>query len=207
LSDVNAGLFVYPVLMAADIILYDADIVPVGKDQVQHLEITRDIAETFNRQMGETFVVPQVQLSENTMYIPGTDGQKMSKSYNNFINIFLPEKELKDVINKKIITDTTPLEEPKDAENSIVYKLFKLVATPESAAEMKSKLEAGGYGWGHAKKELYETILTTYSKEREIFNHYMSKPEELEERLLAGAAKARITAQKTLTRVRESLGY
>jgi len=207
LSDVNAGLFVYPVLMAADIILYDADIVPVGKDQVQHLEITRDIAETFNRLMGDTFVVPSVQLSERTMYIPGTDGQKMSKSYNNFINVFLPEKELKDVINKKIITDTTPLEEPKDAENSVVYKLYKLIAPSEATAGMKSKLEAGGYGWGHAKKDLFEVILNTYSKEREIFNHYMSNLSELEERLHTGAAKARITAQSTLERVRKNLGY
>jgi tryptophanyl-tRNA synthetase len=207
LSDVNVGLFVYPVLMAADIILYDADIVPVGKDQVQHLEITRDIAETFNRQMGDTFVIPNVQLDESTMYVPGTDGQKMSKSYNNFINIFLSEKELKDVINKKIITDATPLEEPKDAENSVVYKLFKLIASAEASAELKSKLESGGYGWGHAKKDLFETIVSTYSKERKIYNHYMSHPGELEERLLAGAGKARVTAQNTLSRVRKSLGY
>lgn len=137
----------------------------------------------------------------------GTDGQKMSKSYNNFINIFLPEKELKDMINKKIITDTTPLEDPKDAENSVVYKLFKLIASTEASAELKSKLEAGGYGWGHAKKDLFETILTTYSKEREIFNHYMNNPGELEERLLAGASKARVTAQNTLSRVRKNLGY
>jgi tryptophanyl-tRNA synthetase len=148
LSDVNAGLFTYPVLMAADIILYDAHQVPVGKDQLQHLEITRDLATAFNNKMGETFVVPEATTSEQTKTIPGTDGQKMSKSYGNYINVFLPEKELKDVINKKIVTDATPLEEPKDAEGSIVYQLYKFVATEEQASDMKSKLEAGGYGWG-----------------------------------------------------------
>jgi tryptophanyl-tRNA synthetase len=171
LSDVNAGLFTYPVLMAADIILYDAHYVPVGKDQLQHLEITRDLASGFNHKMGETFVVPEAITNESTMYIPGTDGQKMSKSYGNFINIFLPEKELKDVINKKIVTDATPLEDPKDAEGSIVYQLYKYIATPEAAAEMKSKLEAGGYGWGHAKKDLFEGIMNRFSKEREVFNY------------------------------------
>lgn len=207
LSDVNAGLFVYPVLMAADIILYDAQFVPVGKDQVQHLEITRDIASIFNRQMGDTFVIPEVKLSEHTMYVPGTDGQKMSKSYNNFINIFLPEKELKDVVNKKIITDATPLEEPKDAENSVVYKLYRLIASADRAADMKSKLEAGGYGWGHAKKELFEAIMDRFKNEREEFNRFMQNPDILEARLQEGADKARKVATATLDRVRKTLGY
>ena len=207
LSDVNAGLFTYPVLMAADIILYDAHYVPVGKDQLQHLEITRDLASGFNHKMGETFVVPEAKTNESTMYIPGTDGQKMSKSYGNFINIFLPEKELKDVINKKIVTDATPLEEPKDAEGSIVYQLYKYIATPEAAAEMKSKLEAGGYGWGHAKKDLFEGIMNRFSKEREVFNYYMDNLPELDEKLMVGAKKASLVADKTLARVREKIGY
>jgi tryptophanyl-tRNA synthetase len=207
LSDVNAGLFTYPVLMAADIILYDAHYVPVGKDQLQHLEITRDLASGFNHKMGETFVVPEAKTNESTMYIPGTDGQKMSKSYGNFINIFLPEKELKDVINKKIVTDATPLEDPKDAEGSIVYQLYKYIATPEAAAEMKSKLEAGGYGWGHAKKDLFEGIMNRFSKEREVFNYYMNNLPELDEKLMVGAKKASLVADKTLARVREKIGY
>lgn len=207
LSDVNAGLFTYPVLMAADIILYDANQVPVGKDQLQHLEITRDLASSFNHKMGDTFVVPEAKINEETKYIPGTDGQKMSKSYGNFINIFLTEKELKDVINKKIITDATPLEEPKDAESSIVYQLYKLVAPADASAEMKSKLEQGGYGWGHAKKDLLEGILTRFAKERELFNYYMNNLEELDEKLNIGARKASLVANTTLARVREKLGY
>lgn len=207
LSDVNAGLFTYPVLMAADIILYDANYVPVGKDQIQHLEITRDIATTFNRKMGEVFVIPEAMTNEETKTIPGTDGQKMSKSYGNYINVFLPEKELKDVINKKIITDTTPLEEPKDADSSIIYQLYKLVVPESVSSEMKRKLEEGGYGWGHAKKDLYEGIVQRFQKERALFNHFMAHPTELEERLKIGKEKAMITANATLSRVREKLGY
>jgi tryptophanyl-tRNA synthetase len=206
LSDVNAGLFTYPVLMAADIILYDAHQVPVGKDQLQHLEITRDLATAFNNKMGETFVVPEATTNEQTKTIPGTDGQKMSKSYGNYINVFLPEKELKDVINKKIVTDATPLEEPKDAEGSIVYQLYKFVATAEQASDMKSKLEAGGYGWGHAKKDLFEALLTRFTKEREMYNYYMNTLPELDEKLRVGAEKAALVANATLNRVREKLG-
>lgn len=207
LSDVNAGLFAYPVLMAADILLYDAHIVPVGKDQQQHLEITRDIAELFNRKMGEVLVVPEAQVDANNMLIPGTDGQKMSKSYGNFINVFLPEKELKDVINKKIITDATAMEDAKDAEGSVVYKLYKFIATAGAANEMKQKLEAGGYGWGHAKKDLLEAILTRFAAERDTFQRYMNDKSELENQLQIGAAKARTVATATLARVREKLGY
>lgn len=207
LSDVNAGLFTYPVLMACDILLYDANVVPVGKDQLQHLEITRDIATSFNNKMGETFVIPESSVSEAVKIVPGTDGQKMSKSYNNYINIFLSEKELKDIVNKKIVTDATALEDPKDAENSIVYKLYKLIATPEQSAEMKSKLEAGGYGWGHAKKELLDALITNFAKERELFNHYMNNTKELDIKLSMGAIKASVIAKSTLRRVRERLGY
>jgi tryptophanyl-tRNA synthetase len=207
LSDVNAGLFTYPVLMAADILLYDADHVPVGKDQVQHLEITRDIASTFNRLFGETLVVPEVKLSKDTMYVPGTDGQKMSKSYDNFINIFLPEKELKDVINKKIATDSTALEDPKDPNANSICALMQLIAGEQPTQELRDKLTAGGYGWGHAKKDLLGAILDRFKSEREQFNHWMSHPEALEEVLQEGAAKARLVAQATLGRVRERLGY
>ena len=207
LSDVNAGLFTYPVLMAADILLYDADHVPVGKDQVQHLEITRDIASTFNRLFGETLVVPEVKLSKDTMYVPGTDGQKMSKSYDNFINIFLPEKELKDVINKKIATDSTALEDPKDPNANAICALMQLIAGDQPTQELRDKLTAGGYGWGHAKKDLLGAILDRFKNEREQFNHWMSHPEALEEVLQEGAAKARLVAQATLGRVRERLGY
>jgi tryptophanyl-tRNA synthetase len=207
LSDVNAGLFTYPVLMACDILMYDANVVPVGKDQLQHLEITRDIASSFNNKMGETFILPESSISEEVKIVPGTDGQKMSKSYNNFINIFLSEKELKDVVNKKIVTDATPLEDPKDAENSVVYQLFKLVAPADRAADMKAKLEAGGYGWGHAKKELLDVLITEFAKERELFNYYMNNTKELDEKLAVGALKAKAIAKSTLKRVREKLGY
>ena len=207
LSDINAGLFSYPVLMAADILLYDANIVPVGKDQLQHLEMTRDMANSFNHIMGETFVIPESKVDKETMYVPGTDGQKMSKSYGNFINIFLPEKELKDVINKKIITDATPLEDPKDAEGSVVYQLYKLIATQDLSHELKMKLENGGYGWGHAKKDLFDLLMTEYAKPRARFLELMNDRAELDNQLKMGADKARIIAQSTLARVREKLGY
>jgi tryptophanyl-tRNA synthetase len=207
LSDVNAGLFIYPVLMAADILLYDANWVPVGKDQVQHLEITRDIASTFNRIYGETLVVPEVKLNKDTMYVPGTDGQKMSKSYDNFINIFLPEKELKDVINKKIATDSTALEDPKDPNANAICALMQLIAGDAVTQELRDKLTAGGYGWGHAKKDLLGAILDRFKNEREQFNQWMSNPDELNAVLKQGAEKARQVARATLQRVREKAGY
>lgn len=207
LSDVNAGLFTYPVLMAADIILYNANHVPVGKDQVQHIEITRDIASTFNSKMGETFVLPEAKLNESTMYVPGTDGQKMSKSYGNYINVFLSEKELKDVINKKIATDSTALEDPKDPKANSIHAIYSLIATPEEAAELEAKLRAGGYGWGHAKKDLLTAVVNRFEKERELYNHYMSNKHLIEEKLQFGAEKARKVANEVLGRVREKLGY
>ena len=207
LEDVNAGLFTYPMLMASDIILYDADLVPVGKDQLQHLEMTRDVASRFNHKMGETFVLPEPKTQEESMYIKGTDGEKMSKSRDNFINIFLPEKELKKVINKKIITDTTPLEDPKDPNSSTLVDLYKLVATPEQTEELKQKLLAGGYGWGHAKGDLLQAILTRFKTEREQFDFYMNNTDELDKILAIGAEKARKVAQATLARVRAKCGY
>lgn len=205
LSDVNSGLFTYPVLMAADIILYDANYVPVGKDQIQHLEMTRDIAEKFNNTMGETFVLPEAKVDERVMIVPGTDGQKMSKSYNNFIDIFLPEKELKKQV-MAVVTDSKPLEEPKDPETCNVFKLYRLIATPEKVNEMADNYRKGGYGYGHAKTELLQTILFTYAKQRELYSYYMSNINELELKLQTGEKKAELIANQTLKRVREKLG-
>jgi tryptophanyl-tRNA synthetase len=207
LSDVNAGLFSYPVLMAADIILYNANFVPVGKDQVQHLEITRDIATTFNRKMGETFVLPEAKLNEETMYVPGTDGQKMSKSYGNYINIFLNEKELKDVINKKIATDSTALEDRKNPSSNVIHALYSLLVSQEKAEEMAAQLQAGGYGWGHAKKDLLQALVSKFEKERETYDYLMNNKPILEEKLQLGAEKARKVAREVLGQVREKLGY
>ena len=206
LSDVNAGLFTYPVLMAADIILYDADKVPVGKDQLQHLEITRDIASSINHQMGEVFVVPEPMTQEHAMYVPGTDGQKMSKSYGNTINIFQPDKKLRKNI-MKIETDSTALEDPKDPDTCNVFALYKLLATDDEIAEMRKNYEAGGYGYGHAKQALYDVVLREFETERVRFEELMNDREELDRILLAGADKARKTASATLQRVRKVLGY
>ncbi|HSF52161.1 MAG TPA: tryptophan--tRNA ligase [Algoriphagus sp.] len=207
LADVNAGLFTYPVLMASDILLYSANLVPVGKDQLQHLEMTRDIATTFNRIMEEEIlVVPEARISEEVMIIPGTDGQKMSKSYNNYIDIFLTEKELKKNVNS-IITDSTPLEEPKDPDTCNVFKLYRLLATQEQTEKMRANYLGGNYGYGHAKKEFLELILSKYVKERETFNFFMNNPEEIEKRLAAGEAKAKIVAMDVLNRVRTKLGF
>lgn len=206
LSDVNAGLFTYPILMAADILLYDAEIVPVGKDQQQHLEITRDVAERFNHQMGETFVLPEAKISEEVMTIPGTDGLKMSKSRNNFINIFLPEKQLKKQV-MSIQTDSTPLEEPKNPDTDNVFALYKLLASPKQREEMRQNYLKGGYGYGHAKTELLNILLEKYADAREKFEYYMAHKEELDSKLDAGAAKASVIANQTLERVREKLGF
>ncbi|MDP4588236.1 MAG: tryptophan--tRNA ligase [Flavobacteriales bacterium] len=207
LSDVNAGLFTYPMLMAADILLYDAEFVPVGKDQLQHLEMTRDVAGRFNHQMGETFVLPQDMVNEETKYVIGTDGEKMSKSKGNTIDIFLPEKELKKVINKKVITDATALEDPKSADGTVVYELFKLLGDATATADLKAKLAAGGYGWGHAKNDLFNGILSRFEKERALFDHFIAHPEEVEVHLQSGANKAREVARGVIERVREKLGY
>ncbi|HTA26497.1 MAG TPA: tryptophan--tRNA ligase [Bacteroidia bacterium] len=206
LSEVNAGVFLYPVLMAADIILYDAHYVPTGKDQLQHLEITRDIASSFNSHYGETFVVPEATTVKEAMLIPGIDGQKMSKSYNNTINIFLQDKDLRKVI-MKIVTDTTPIEQPKNPDTCTVFKLYTLVAEKDKVEAMRQNYLQGGYGYGHAKEELYQTIVNKFQKERELYNHYMSNKAELDKKLKQGEDKARIVAAKTLKRVREKLGY
>ena len=206
LSDVNAGLFTYPVLMAADILLYDADIVPVGKDQLQHLEITRDIAQAFNKTYGEVFVIPEARTEKEVMIVPGTDGQKMSKSYNNYIDIFLPEKELKKQV-MSIVTDSKALEDPKDPDTCNVFKLYALLASEPEKAEMRRRYLEGNYGYGHAKQELLRLILDRYAEERKVQANYMNHTDELERRLLQGADKARGIASRVLTRVREKLGY
>lgn len=167
LEDVNVGLFTYPVLMAADILLYDAEVVPVGKDQLQHLEMARDMGARFNNQMGEVFVLPQAELQEDTKYVPGTDGHKMSKSRGNIINIFLPEKELKKQV-MSIETDSKSLEEPKDPETDKVFGIYKLIGSDEETATLKQKYLGGNFGYGHAKNELLSLILTKFSKEQII---------------------------------------
>lgn len=206
LSDVNAGLFTYPVLMAADIILYDANYVPVGKDQKQHIEMARDIATAFNSQYGETFVVPEARIEEQLMTIPGTDGQKMSKSYGNIIDIFLPEKELLKQI-KSIKTDSTPMEEPKDPDKDNVYALYSLLSTEEQKQNLRKKYLGGNFGYGHAKQELYELIVEKFRQPREAFTFLMSNPQELEKKLEQGEEKARVIARKMLDRVREKIGF
>lgn len=206
LEDVNAGLFTYPMLMAADILLYDADIVPVGKDQLQHLEMTRDVAARFHAQMGETFVIPEARVQEETMYIPGTDGQKMSKSKGNLIDIFLPDKKLRKQI-MGIVTDSTPLEEPKNPEGDTVFALYSMLASQEQVAEMRKNYLGGNYGYGHAKQALYECILDTFAKPRERFNYYMEHRDEIDEALRKGARKAHKVADEVLARVRTKVGY
>jgi tryptophanyl-tRNA synthetase len=207
LSDVNAGLFDYPVLMASDILMYDANLVPVGKDQKQHLEMTRDIATAVNRQLNaEVLVLPEPLISESVMTVPGTDGQKMSKSYNNTIDVFLPEKELKKQV-MSIVTDSTPLEEPKNPDTCNVFALYALVATPEQTAEMRQRYLAGGMGYGHAKTALLECLLQRFAPERAAFDHWMNQPKALEEVLLSGAHKAGQTGNAVLRRLKDHLGY
>jgi tryptophanyl-tRNA synthetase len=206
LSDVNAGLFTYPVLMAADIILYQADYVPVGKDQKQHLEMAKDMAEVFNRVYGEVFKVPAPVINEEVMTIPGIDGAKMSKSYNNYIDIFLPENELNKVV-KKIVSDATPLEEPKNPDTDNTFKIFSLVGTPEQVETMRQNYLAGGYGYGHAKKELFETLLQRFAKHREIYNYYFENPDALEQQLRIGEEKVEAVARKTMEEVRKIMRF
>lgn len=206
LADVNTGLFTYPMLMAADIVLYDAEIVPVGKDQLQHLEMTRDVAARFNHQMGETFVLPDAKIEEETMYVPGTNGEKMSKSKGNIIDIFLGEKELRKQL-MKIETDSTPLESPKNPDTCNLFALYKLIASAEQTAEMRANYLAGNYGYGHAKQAFYELILVKFNAERERYQYYINNTDEIEKVLNIGAQKARLVAQEVLKRCRTKLGY
>ncbi len=206
LDDVNAGLFTYPMLMAADILIYDAEVVPVGKDQLQHLEMTRNVAARFNHQMGETFVLPREKIQENTQYIIGTDGNKMSKSKNNMINIFLPDNDLRKQI-MSIKTDSKTIEEAKNPESCNVFKLFSLLAEPDSIENLKKQYLVGGMGYGHAKQTLFELIVKKFKTEREKFNYYQDHPEEVEIALAKGAVKASKIADDVLIRVRQKLGF
>ena len=206
LEDVNAGLFTYPMLMAADILLYDADIVPVGKDQLQHLEMTRDVAARFNSKMGETFVLPKDDVQKDTMLIPGTDGEKMSKSRENTINVFLPEKKLRKQI-MSIATDSKGLDDVKDPLTCNVFDLYQLLADKQAVDQMTLNYSAKGYGYGHAKQELFELILSKFFKERKRYSFLMENPAQIEKALTLGAEKARKVAKEVLKRTREKLGY
>ncbi|PWK20625.1 tryptophan--tRNA ligase [Xanthomarina spongicola] len=206
LEDVNSGLFFYPMLMAADILLYDAEQVPVGKDQLQHIEMTRDVASRFHTKMGDTFVLPEGKVQENTMLVPGTDGGKMSKSRGNIINIFLDDKKLRKQI-MTIETDSTPLEEPKDWSTCNCFALYKLLASETQIESMKANYEKGGYGYGHAKQALFELIVETFATEREQYNYYMDNLPEIDRLLAIGAEKAKVVANNVLKRVREKVGY
>lgn len=206
LKDVNVGLFTYPMLMAADILLYDANYVPVGKDQLQHLEITRDVAIKFNNKHGETFVIPEAKVNESTKYVTGINGEKMSKSKGNIIDIFLPEKQLKKQI-MSIQTDSTPLEEPKEFKNCNVFKIFKLIADEKQTNEMKNKYQSGGYGYGHAKTDLLNLILEKYKDNRLKFDYLMSNKKEIDLILSEGSKKAKVTATQVIKRVKAKLGF
>jgi tryptophanyl-tRNA synthetase len=206
LEDVNAGLFSYPMLMAADILLYDAEFVPVGKDQLQHVEITRDVASRFNFQMGETFVLPEAKIQEDSMLIPGTNGGKMSKSANNFINIFLDDKALRKQI-MSIETDSTPLEAPKNPETCNCFALYKLMANESQLETMTANYLGGNYGYGHAKQALFELITEKFKTEREKYNYYINNLPEVDALLKIGAEKAGTVANGVLGRVREKLGF
>jgi tryptophanyl-tRNA synthetase len=206
LEDVNAGLFDYPMLMAADILLYDAEIVPVGKDQLQHLEMTRDVAGRFNHQMGDTFILPDAKIQEGTMYVPGTNGGKMSKSQGNIIDIFQNDKKLRKQV-MKIQTDSTAMEDPKDPDTCNLFALYKLIATEEQIAAMRANYKGGNYGYGHAKQAYYELLVEKYSVERERYNHYINNLEEIDKALAIGAEKAKKVATEVLKRTRAKLGY
>ena len=207
LSDVNAGLFTYPVLMAADILLYDTNFVPVGKDQIQHLEMTADIAKSFNHKTGKNvFVIPEGITESKVMNVPGTDGQKMSKSHGNFINIFLPEKELKKVI-MGIVSDSKAMEDVKDPTTDNTFKIYELLASQIQANTMRENYLKGGFGYGHAKTALYELILSKFSEERKKYNDLMSRADLLEKELKIGETKANTMANAKLKQVREALGY
>ncbi|WP_298155497.1 tryptophan--tRNA ligase [Flavobacterium sp.] len=208
LEDVNAGLFTYPMLMAADILLYDAEFVPVGKDQLQHIEITRDVASRFNHQMGETFVLPEPYTQEETKLVPGTNGGKMSKSANNIINIFLDDKALRKQV-MSIETDSTPLEEPKDPDTCKIFAIYALLANENQVSTMREKYKNAtrDFGYGHAKQELFELIVDKFSNERKKYNYYMENLHEIDNALRLGAEKAKVVAGGVLSRVREKLGF
>ena len=206
MDDVNGGLFTYPILMAADILLYDATIVPVGKDQKQHLEMTRDVANRFNLKYGETFILPEEKIEEDTMLVPGIDGEKMSKSRGNYIDVLLPEKALRTQI-MSIVSDSTPLEEPKDPSKCATFALYKLIANESETDQMRKNYLAGNYGYGHAKQALFELILTKFAEPREKFSALMADKSKIDTALRIGAEKAKLVADEVLKRVRTKVGY
>ena len=206
LEDVNAGLFTYPMLMAADILLYDANIIPVGKDQLQHIEMTRDVASRVNAKVGNVFVVPEAKIQKENMLVPGTDGQKMSKSKANVIDIFQTDKSLRKQI-MSIKTDSTALEAPKEWSTCNSFAIYKLLASDPEIAQMKQNYKAGGYGYGHAKQALFELICDKFSEQRNRYNYYMTNLEEIDQALELGARKAVLTANTVLKRVRKKIGY
>ena len=206
LDDVNGGLFSYPILMAADILLFDAEIVPVGKDQKQHIEMTRDVANRFNLAYGDTLVLPEEQIREDTMLIPGTDGEKMSKSRGNYIDIFLPEKQLRKQI-MSIVSDSTPLEDPKNPNTCHTFALYQLLASETEVQTMRENYLGGNYGFGHAKQALFELIIRKFEKQRMRFDELMANSSEIDAALQIGAQKAQSVANAVLKRVRTKVGY
>ena len=205
LKNVNAALFTYPMLMAADILLYDANYVPVGKDQIQHLEITRNVASKFNNLHGETLIIPEAIIDENTKLIIGTDGQKMSKSKSNIINIFLSDKQLKKQI-MSIKTDSLPIESIKNPNTCNVFKLYSLIGNEAQVKQMKENYEKGGYGYGEAKSQLFNLILETYSKQRNTYNYLMDNRSEIDQILKEGSIRAKKIADQVIKRVKSKLG-
>ena len=202
----NAGLFVYPVLQAADILLYDADVVPVGRDQKQHLEMTRDIATKVNEAFGEgTLKLPEPEIAEEVAVVPGTDGQKMSKSYGNTVNMFAPEKALRKSV-MSVVTDSTPLEDPKPVEGSNVLALYRLFATPDQVRRMEDEFRAGGKGYGDFKKRLFETVMDHFGPMRARRAELERSPDYVDEVLRRGAERAREVATVTMDRVRVAIG-
>lgn len=207
LKEVNAGLFTYPVLMAADILMYDADAVPVGKDQQQHLEMTRDIAGAVNNRLGtDILVLPEALIRQEVMTVPGTDGQKMSKSYGNIIDVFASPKELKKQV-MSIVTDSLPLEAPKNPDTCHVFALYSLLADESQIVEMRNNYLQGNYGYGHAKLALLALIQERFKEARQRFDELVAQPELIERELQLGAEKARKVGQNTLQRLREALGF
>lgn len=203
--EASHGLFAYPVLMAADILIYDSNVVPVGKDQKQHVEVTRDIAKTVNHLYGEILKIPEPRIQESTATVPGTDGQKMSKSYGNILAIFEEEKALKKKV-MSIQTDSTPVEDPKDPDNSLIMKLYELVAGGAEVAKMEADFRSGGTGYGEFKKRLFEAIWTKFEAPRRRRAELVANPAYVDQVLRDGAAKARTVARATLSRVRQAMG-
>ena len=206
LKNVNSGLFSYPMLMSADILLYDANIVPVGKDQLQHLEITRDVALKFNNLMGDTFIIPEAKVHSDNMYITGTDGEKMSKSKNNIIDIFVEDKQLRKQI-MKIQTQSLSIEDKKDPKKCNVFKLYSAIVSKDKARVISERYKSGGIGYGEIKELLYNEILNRFSTNRKKFFQLAENKDEVERQLLSGAKKARAQAQNVLKRVRTNIGF